>query len=288
MELARLTPLFEILDWVLNLGGLLLWIGWRAVANESLGVPRLSIASTLRRAESRPARRWTYFAVLTGGLLLRAVLYWQIGGAIPWMPTISLGAITLTFRSDFFGRILLYSFASYGMTLLIFHVWVLLFVMINRRTTDADNYHRIMRAHLGPMARWPVVIQLLLPWVVGSILWWISARLLVGAKLLPAPASTMHAWQQAAIIGLCTYLSWKWLLIALLLGHLVTSYVYLGRWGFWQYVNQTARLILQPLQWIPLRIAKVDFTPVVGMLLILILSQLATRGLHFLYRRLPF
>ncbi len=287
MEPARLTPALDLVDWLLNLLGLLLWVNWRAIAREPLGVPRLSIASTLKHTEAKPPQRWIYLAVLAALLLLRPLLYWLLGSALQWMPTLNLGAITLTFRSDYLGRMLLFSLASFALLLLIFHGWLLLLVMLNRRLPDLDSQHRLVRGLLGFPARWPLLLQLLLPFLVGSLLWWIVSLLLVYGGLLPPPASSQHAWQQAAVIGLCAYLTWKWLAVGLLLAHLVHSYVYLGRWPFWQYANQSARPLLRPLHWLPLRLGKVDFTPVAGMILILIAAQFATRGLHSLYRKLP-
>lgn len=288
MELARLTPVFDLFDWMSNLGGLVLWIAWRAIAQESLGVPRLSIASTLRRTEAKPVRRWVYLASLVTLLFLRSILYWQLGGAAQWLPTLNLGAIALTFRSDLFGRILLFSFASFGITLFVFHCWLLLPVMLNRRVTDADAHHRMIRGHLGIVASWPLVVLALLPLLTAGLSWWLASMMLVSAGLLPRPLSSAHAWQQASVIGLCAYLCWKWLIVGVLLGHLVNSYVYLGQWGFWHYLHLTARQLLRPLRWIPLRIGKVDFSPVAGMLLIMVGAQLAVRSLHALYRRLPF
>ena len=287
MDIARLTPVFDLLDWLLNLGGLALWVNWRAIAHEPSGVPRLSIASTLRRAESRPAHRWIYLVALAALLLLRSLLYWQLGSTAQWMPTLNLGAITLTFRSDLFGRILLYSVASFGLLLFVFHLWLLLLTMVNRRAPETDTHHRLIRTHLGPPARLPLAFQILLPWVAGGLLWWVISFMLVAWGLLPRPLSSNHSLQQAAVIGLCAYLSWKWLLVSVLFVHLINSYVYLGRWAFWQYMSQTGRHLLRPLQWLPLRLGKVDFSPIAGMLFVLIAAQFATRGLHALYRRLP-
>lgn len=283
-----MTPFFDLLDWILNLGGLFLWIAWRAVGHESLGVPRLSIASTLRRTEAKPARRWVFLGSLFAMLFVRAVLYWQLGGAVQWMPALNFGAVTIVFRSDFFGRILLFSFASFGILLFAFHVWLLLPILVNRRLTEADTYHRLIRGHLGLVARWPLFLQALLPLLLGGAVWWLCSPVLVKAGVMPRPVSSAHAWQQAAVIGLCAYLSLKWWIVVLLLGHLVNSYVFLGRWVFWQYVHTTARQLLAPLRWIPLRLGKVDFAPVAGMLIVMISTQFAVRALHALYRSLPF
>ncbi len=63
----------------------------------------------------------------------------------------------------------------------------------------------------------------------------------------------------------------QFLLPAFLLLHLVTSYVYLGTSPVWDFVGATARNLLAPLRWLPLRIARFDFAPLAGVLLILFL-----------------
>ena len=82
-----------LIDFILNLAGLLLWLNWRAAgrirwANRS--PPRL--IGTLRRAEPDSAcARWHLPAVLGGLLLLRAVFYWQIGSAVELDGEVGLG-----------------------------------------------------------------------------------------------------------------------------------------------------------------------------------------------------
>ena len=105
---------------------------------------------------------------------------------------------------------------------------------------------------------------------------------------MPRPVSTTHRIEQSLLIGLGSYLVWKFLIGALLALHLLNNYVYLGRHPFWKYVNATARTLLQPLRRVPLRAGRVDFAPVVGIALVFLLAGLAERGLMFVYGRLPF
>ena len=74
--------IMALIDFILNLAGLLLWLNWRSVRFDPLGrrTPA-TLIGTLRRAEPRRLRRWHLLAALGGLLLLRAVIYWQIGSA---------------------------------------------------------------------------------------------------------------------------------------------------------------------------------------------------------------
>ena len=48
----------------------------------------------------------------------------------------------------------------------------------------------------------------------------------------------------------------------------------------------TSRNLLAPLRWIPMRIGKVDFAPLAGMILVLILAEFGERALIQLYEQL--
>jgi uncharacterized protein YggT (Ycf19 family) len=97
-----------------------------------------------------------------------------------------------------------------------------------------------------------------------------------------------HRIGQSLLIGMGSYLAWKYVVSGLLVLHLLNSYIYFGKHPFWNYVNATARTLLQPLERVPLRAGRVDFAPVVGIALVFLLAGLAERGLIFIYGRLSF
>jgi uncharacterized protein YggT (Ycf19 family) len=94
--------------------------------------------------------------------------------------------------------------------------------------------------------------------------------------------------EQSLVIGLGSYLLWKFPAGAILALHLLNSYVYFGKNPFWKYVNVTAQNLLLPLKKIPLRAGRVDFAPVAAVGLVFLAAESAARALDFLYARLPF
>ncbi len=64
------------------------------------------------------------------------------------------------------------------------------------------------------------------------------------------------------------------------------SYVYFSKHPFWDNVNEISRRLLTPLRAVPLRVGKVDFAPLIGIVLVLALTQLAEAGLVKLYAQL--
>jgi uncharacterized protein YggT (Ycf19 family) len=274
-----------LIDFILNLAGLLLWLNWRSVRFDPLGKRTpATLIGTLRRAEPRRLRRWHLLAALGGLLLLRAGFYWQIGSAARWTGTLNLSVITLSFRSDFFARMLWFSIFSFGLTLGVFYLWLLLLSIL----AGPEPIHRLVRMQLGRIDGWPCGVKLLLPLAITATFWWLASWLLTWLQIIPQPVSAAHRIEAALIVGLNSCLVWKYLIGALLALHLLNSYIYFGKHPFWSYVNAEARTLLSPLRAVPLQAGKVDFAPVAGLALVFLAAELAGRGLFFLYGRLPF
>ena len=80
-----------------------------------------------------------------------------------------------------------------------------------------------------------------------------------------------HLIAQGLLVGAGLFLTLKYLLPAFLFLHLLVSYIYLGTNPFWDFVSTTASNLLRPLR--ALRFGKLDFAPVVGILLLFVLLQ---------------
>jgi uncharacterized protein YggT (Ycf19 family) len=217
-------------------------------------------------------------------LFLRAVLYWQIGSGVGWTAgKLNLGVIELSFRSDYFGLILLFSLFSFGLILGVFYLWLLLFSIL----AGPEPFHRLVRLQLGPIDGLPGWVKFILPPLLVAPLWWLASWLLAWWTIVPQPVSALHRVEESLVIGLGSYLAWKFAAGALLILYLLNSYIYFGKHPFWNYVTNEAQTLLRPLQIIPLRAGKVDFAPVVGIALVFLLGELAERCLAALYLRLP-
>lgn len=234
-----------VINFILNLAGLLLWLNWRSLRFDPLGKRTpATLIGTLRRAEPRRLRRWYLLAVLGGLLFLRAVLYWQIGLEVGWAAgKVNLGIIELLFRSDSFARILLFSVSSFGLTLGVFYLWLLLLSIL----AGPEPFHRLVRMQLGPIDRWSRGIKLFLPLVLTACLWWLASWVLVWLAIVPPPASAAQRAEESLVIGLGSYLAWKYVAAALLVLHLLNSYIYFGRHPFWSYVTAEAQTLLLSL-----------------------------------------
>jgi uncharacterized protein YggT (Ycf19 family) len=275
-----------LIDFILNLAGLLLWLNWRSIRFDPLGKRTpATLVGTLRRAGPSRLRRWHLLAALGGLLLLRALFYWQIGSASKpvWAGTLDLNIIAPSFLSNSPGRMLLFSIFSFGLTLGVFYLWLLLLSILD----GPEPIRRLVRMPLGGIDHWPRWTKLFLPLTVMALSWWLASWMLTWLGIVPCPVSAAHRIEESLVIGLGSYLSWKYVAGALLSLHLLNSYIYFGRHPFWGYVNAEAQTLLWPLRAVPMRVGKVDFAPVVGIVLVFLSTELAERGLVAFYLRLP-
>lgn len=304
------------IDFILNLAGLLLWLNWRAVLADPLGKPRpATLIGTLRRAEPGRAARWQLPVALGALLLLRALLYWQIGAAVTWVGRLDLGVTVLSFSSSLSGpalsllRMALFSVASFGLMLVGFYSWLVLLSILS----GPPPVQALVRMQLGRVDRWSWKVKLLLPPVTALLLWVLASWPLAWLHVIPQPPSWGGRLGEGLVLGLGSYLFWKYLIVALLVAHLLNNYIYFGRHPVWNYINATAQSVLRPLRaglgglWSALavslpgtpsrRTGKANFSPrvrnalaallnIAGIALVFLLADLAEYLLAVLYGRL--
>lgn len=287
-----------LIDFILNLAGLLMWLSWRSVQYDPLSKRRpATLLGTLRPAQASRWERWHLLLAIVGLLLARALVYWLIGAAAGWQGRLDVGVISVSIPfhnnfSDLPVRIIPYSFLSFGLALGVAYLWLLLLSILK----GPEPIHLLVRVQLGAVDRWPRWLKCLLPLVVTASLWWLAAwlfaRMETGGNsqthVLPRPVSAARCWESSLVVGLGSYLVWKFVIAVLLILHLLNTYVYFGKHPFWGYVNATARTLLTPLRKVPLRVGKVDFAPVAGLALTFFAAEQIQHGLVWLYGRLAF
>ena len=124
---------------------------------------------------------------------------------------------------------------------------------------------------LGWVAGWPRWLQAVLPALLTAALWVAVHPVLVRVGVVNRVQSTLTLLEQGAMLGAAMYFTLKTLIPLLLLMHLIGSYVYLGANPLWEYVSATSRRVLLPLKRLPLRYSRIDFAPLAGMVLVLLL-----------------
>jgi hypothetical protein len=269
-----------LIDFILNIVALLLWLNWRSLRFDPLSrrVPA-TLVGTLRPAEPERLQGWQWLAGLGLLLVLRALVYWGIGGPVHWTPKLDLGVVTTALYADRPNLHFLY-FVYSGLSLLrvalIFYFWLVVLAAVNQRIAEPDPLLKLIRLHLGRSARWPWWVQMLLPMMLAALLWMAVQPMLVHFGLANRAHSTAHLLEQGALVGLGLIFTLKFLLPVVLFLYFVSSYVYLGANPSWDFITSTARNLLQPFKW--MRVGKVDFAPVVGMILVILVLHVLPMG----------
>ncbi len=270
-----------LLDFILNLIGLLLWCNWRARRFDLVAHTRpATLTGTIRRAGNHPLRRWHLPLLLVGLLLLRAPLYETFGAALGWTGKIDVGPISVPFRTDTGTNLmLLYSVFSFGIVWGVFLIWTLFFSTLKITATEPDSFRFLLHLQLGKIVNWPFLPKALLPLLAVSALWWLASWPLNHFHLLPPPASAGVRIEQALLVGLGSYLTLKYPLVIVLALYAIHTYVFFGRHIFWRYLDQIGRQLLQPLRRWPLQFRRIDFAPVVAIAAALLVAHVVENGI---------
>ncbi len=275
-----------LVHFILNLAALLLWVKWRSQAAPAPTVPSSLAAGSLSR-RPRTDAPWLLPAALMALLLGRAFFYWQLSPASDWTAKLDLAVVTLSFRSDFAGQMLLYSLTSFAAWLAVFYLSLLFLVIADREIAVQVPGMRWVRAQLGRLTHYPLALKLLLPWLALALAWIGASFLLPSLGLLPPTGPAVQVIGRSALVGLAVFLAWKYVITGLLLLHLLHSYIYLGNHPFWGFVEETGRNLLRPLRWCPLQLGRIDLAPVAGAAAAWFGAKYAALALTWLYGRLP-
>jgi len=202
-----------------------------------------------------------------------------------WTAQLDLVVVVLPFYSDYGERVLLFSVLSFAWFFLKFFIWLVVISAINRSEGEPGVVLKFVRLQLGALDRLPVLARLLVPVLLATIFWVALSPLMTRFAIIPQPSSAVHALAQGAVIGAGGYLSASYLLVCILFLHFLNTYVYLGDYVLWQFVSTTARRFLKPL--LAARIGRWDFSPLLGIVAVVIVTQLLQRVLVQLYAQVP-
>src|SRR5512133_3159311 len=147
----------SVIDFILSLATLLLWFNWRSHRFDPLARRKpATLLGTLRPANPKETRRWLTLAAVPGLLILRALLYWQIGAPTDWVPHLDLGVVVCSFRADRFDYAMLFSVVSFVRLAIIAYVWLIAICIVNQGTVEGDPILKLVRLQVGKLSRAPL------------------------------------------------------------------------------------------------------------------------------------
>ncbi|MCS7089891.1 MAG: hypothetical protein RMN51_00715 [Verrucomicrobiota bacterium] len=253
-------------DWLLNLSCLLLGVGaWLGRSQWCRQLVVAKLAGTLRVVETP----WIRPCVLVGGmfglLLVRAWWAWCAGNWSVWTPQVDLGVLRVSFppTPGWPGLTLasVYAGLSFAALAVGFWFWMLLLSSLGRGLLEHNAlYPLIQRCALLPL-RWSFGARLGLAWALIGLAWMGVEPWMAKLGLVPEPLPWPWRGWQAGILSLGACLSWKPLLVAVLLAYWVNLYIYMGSHPLWDLVARVGRRLTMPLRKLPCRFMRLDLVP---------------------------
>lgn len=271
----------KIVDGLLNFASILIWIQWLAFFKTPTHI-HLTLATLVKPADERLRKNYYPLYIILTIIILRAIFYYFTAPITKWNPTLNLIAISIPFKSDIFMRILLYSFLSFSLYLIVFYFW-LFFLSIINHYEDHDLIHRNIIYHLGIFGRLPIVLKILTPFIACSILWLIFGNIFSAMGIFEKPPTFGKFLLQSGLLSLCLIFSLKYLIILICGFYIIYMYIYLGPHPFWIYMGLTGKRLLKFLKW--LKIGRLELSPLVMPLIVAWLSLLAERWFPIFYQR---
>ena len=179
-----------LIDFILNLAGLLLWLNWRAGKADPIGKPTpATLIGTLRRAEPTQCEALAFAsgagrAVTVTRIVLLAN---RLGGGLGRKT--GFGRRGNSFSQQFIRPdACCFPFSvSHGCSES-FYLWLVLLSILG----GPMPMHRLVRMQLGQIDGWPRWIKILLPLAVIALVWWLASWPFAWLESSPRPVSVAH------------------------------------------------------------------------------------------------
>ncbi|MDB6052694.1 MAG: hypothetical protein JWN25_217 [Verrucomicrobiales bacterium] len=268
-----------ILDWV----ALLLWLRATSFKTSPVERPRtISPLASIKPADHLTPCLWAGAAMLAV-IVGRAVIYWKIGTAVDWMPTINFPSIAIPLRSNSFGRMLTLSCLTFGVTLYLFYTYLLLLISLTPGLETSSRIITFLRKKSGVMRYFPKTALCVFPFACGFLFWTFSRWIWVGFGLLPE-SSWGSILKEACVLGLNAFLPLQYLLYGLLGFAFMNSTIFFGTSQIVQILSAASKALLAPFRRIPLTLGKWDLVPILLIILIGLGQYFARIGLWQMFR----
>ncbi len=267
----------QIIDFILNLAAWILWVnGWIQLHNKADIQRPLTLLGTLVGPTRRMSRAWLYFGGFAVLIFLKTILLHYLGAPIETTMVVKFLLLMVYFKTGTLVSMFWMAFASFMKFALIAYIWVWFLARMSREDT-AENIVSGLNASLGFLQNRHWVLQMV-ALVLFGMAGWIFLGIVFGwLGVLPPIKSVSFLVWQSLCISLCAWLALYYLVNVLMILYLIHSYIHLGNWEGWDWLDGVSEKLMSPLSPLPLQWARIDFTPVFLLLLNWLLYEAGTR-----------
>lgn len=270
------------IDLILNLAAWILWMhGSTGLMQASKRMEGISLGLTLKAIS--PARINPSWFLMMGVLLIlcfKILLLHTLGKPLASTMSQEFLLMPVFFKTGSLSHMACMGIVTFLRCCIIGYVW-LWFIRRMAMGRGMESLQEALDGMLGPLARAHAWIQPVCLWLMGLIAWMVVSGLLVQMEILPSRSLSELLWQ-ATFVSLAGWLTLKWLIAMLLLCYLAHSYIYLGSWEGWDWLEHLVERLLWPMKSLPLHWKRIDFAPVVAIPLYWVTFLVIERAILYL------
>jgi len=278
----------QIIDFILNVAAWILWVnGWMQCRNPVKMDRPLTLLSTLKASPPKISVAWFYFGGFLVILLIKTLFLHYLGAPLQTTMSIDFLLFFVYFKTGSFFSMASMAVASFLKIALIAYIWVWFLWHLSRKGI-ADNLVNSLGDSMGLLKGRHVLIQVSV-FLLGGVLGWLGLGLYfswMGA--LPSNQETSLLLWQGLWLSLSAWVGLYWLIVAMLSAYLIHSYIYLGPWEGWDWLEGMVERLLSPLKPLPLQWARIDFAPLVALGLNWLIFTALIRLIQYGYQSRPF
>jgi uncharacterized protein YggT (Ycf19 family) len=278
----------HIIDFMLNLAAWILWVNaWMQKHHSRVLQQPITLLATLKTSRREIREIWFYLGGCMGVLLIKALLLHYLGSPLNAAVSVDFMHVLVFFQTGSLVSMGLMALTSFLKFAFLAYLWVWFLWNLSREGVAEPIIGNLEMA-LGFLPGRHVLIQVTVLMLLG-IGGWIGLGLMFGwVGILPSNVGMSQLIWQAIWISASAWLSLFWLILVLMILYLIHSYVYLGNWEGWVWVEGMGERLLEPFEMLPLQWARIDLSPCIILLMNGIFYLLGSRLVQQAYHAYPF
>lgn len=278
----------SVIDFILNLAAWILLVNGSMQFGDRENLHRpLTLLGTLKVPKPTIREAWVLFSVAAVLLVLKSLLLHYLGAPLDTTMHLNFLLLNIFFKTGSMVSMGWMGVASFLKFTLMAYIWLWVLWRISRKDS-AEQLVGSLKAGLGFVGRMPMVVQPILLIFFGMIGWFLVGLSFGAFGVLPTSIPLPLLIWQAFWISISAWVGVYWMMLLLMMIYLLHSYVYLGSWEGWDWIEGMGDRLLLPLKKLPLQWARIDFAPLLFLLLNWLVYSAFVRLILYGYQWRPF
>lgn len=277
-----------VIDFILNLAAWILLVNGSMQFGSRKDLQRpLTLLGTLKLPQPSIREAWVLISVALVILIVKSLLLHYLGAPLETTMHLSFLLLNVFFKTGSIVSMVWMGLASFLKFTLMAYIWIWVLWSLSRKGL-AENLEESLKSGLGILGRLPNALQPVLLILFGMMGWVVLGLCFGVFGVLPTSIPIPLLIWQALWISLSAWVGVYWLFVLLMILYLIHSYVYLGKWEGWDWLEGVGDRLLFPLKKLPLQWARIDFAPLVFLILNWLIYSTLLRLILFGYQARPF